>query len=183
MFIALKNVVIIFIFFIISLFSCGSYLLYKTYLCSYKSNFRTYINANKKNVNHSIICITPSELYVNSNRIIWEDENKEVIYDGVLYDIVNMKYEGGKVILTAVSDEQEQEIKKQFAENFEENSNSKTNSSLKLLKQFLALKYTSNDDLLKINSHQILNEYQTDPVFKLEPVFISTETLPPNQFV
>lgn len=179
----MRKLTLIFIFSILSIFSCGSYLLYKSYLCSYKSNFREYININKKNVSHSTIRITPSELYVNSNRIIWEDENKEVVYDGVLYDVFNIKCQNGQVVLTLISDTQEQEIKKQFAENFKENSSNQTHNSLKLLKQFLGLKYISNDDVLKINSSQILNEYQMGLALTLVSVFISTETLPPNRFV
>ncbi len=183
MFNELKKLVFIFSLLILSIFSCGSYLLYKSYLSSYKSNFRAYVNANEKNVNSSVIHISPSDLYINSNRIIWEDENKEIIFDGILYDIVSMKNEGGKVILTVISDEQEEEIKKEFSENFKGNADSKTNNSFKLLKQFLALKYISNDDLFEINSNQIINEYQTDRALKLVSVFISTETLPPNQFI
>src|SRR5688572_12023512 len=104
MFTALKKTITIFLFTLISIFSCGSYLIYKSYLHSYKSDFKAYINSNKKDIKLSTILINPSELYVNSKTIIWEDENKEVIHKGVLYDIVSIKNQNGKVVLFALSD-------------------------------------------------------------------------------
>lgn len=183
MFTALKKTVTIILFSLISIFSCGSYLIYKSYLYSYKSDFKAYINTNKKDIKLSTILISPSELYVNSKTIIWEDENKEVIHQGVLYDIVSIKNQNGKVVLFALSDCKEQEFKKQFAENFNESSSKSTGNTLKLLKQFLALKYVSSDASLVFNNTSILNEYKRGSCFKPEPVFISTETLPPNLFV
>src|SRR6201988_4861 len=107
MFITLKKSVNILLLIIISILSCSTFFIYKTYLHAYKSEVRSFINQGVDTNCTSIISINPSDLYVSTNNITWEDENKEVIYRGTLYDVVSVKNENGKVILTVISDSQE----------------------------------------------------------------------------
>ena len=83
----LKKATIIFSFILITVFSAGSYFLHQLYLKSYKKDFKAYISKYKEQSAFSTITINPSELYANSKTITWEDEFKEVIYNGVLYDV------------------------------------------------------------------------------------------------
>lgn len=114
--------------------------MHKFYLKSYKKEFKSFVFENKTPTNYSVIKINPSELYTNSKTIIWEDENKEVVYKGVLYDIVCIKTTGVKVELTVVSDKQEMELKKQFASLYDITSSKTTKEPFNLLKNFFTLK-------------------------------------------
>lgn len=177
----MKRVSIIFSFILITVFSTGSFLLHKSYLKAYKKEFKSFIFNNKKKVNYSTISINPSELYTNSKKITWEDENKEVIYKGVLYDIVCMKTIGVKVELTVVSDEQEMNLKKQFAYLFDIDSNKTTKDPFNLLKSFFALKYIATLSSTNINNSEfILNQSHIYCVFKISKGFSSQTNPPPN---
>lgn len=149
----------------------------------YKREVRNYIKQNTNHNNTSIILINPSELYINTKNITWEDENKELVYNGILYDIVNIKNQNGKVLIAAISDMRELEIKREFAENFSGKSEGHSHHSLKLLKQFLALKYLSSDESLELQNNLMAVHYQINGGFKPESGFVAIETLPPNYFV
>lgn len=177
----MKKVSVIFSFILITVFSTGSFFLHKSYLKSYKKEFKSFVFKNKKKANYSTIYINPSELYTNSKTIIWEDENKEVIYKGVLYDIVCIKTIGVKVELTVLSDEQEMKLKKQFASLFDVDSNKTTKDPFHLLKSFFALKYIGTSSSANINKPEfILNQTHIYCVFKISKGFNSQTNPPPN---
>ena len=177
----MKKISIIFSFLIITVFSTGSYFLYKCYLNAYKNEFKLFIVEHKVPTNSITININPSELYVDTKTILWEDENKEVIYEGKLYDIVCVKTNGVKVELTTVSDEQEMELKKQFSLLFDTNSNKTTKGPINLLKSFFALKYISNNTLSDFRTIVLVktNKYIVDD-YKILQGFNSLTTPPPN---
>lgn len=178
----MKKVSIIFSFILITVFSTGSFFLYKSYLKSYKKEFKSFVLNNKKKANYSTICINPSELYTNSKTIIWEDENKEVIYQGVLYDIVCVKTTGAKVELIVVSDEQEMKLKKQFASLFDIDSNETTKDPFNLLKSFFALKYIATSIITNINYFEFVSDKTyIYNVFKISKGF-NSQTNPPPDF-
>ncbi len=148
----LKKAAIIFSFLLITAFSVGSFFLHQLYLKSYKKEFKTYISKYKEQAAFSTITICPSELYTNSANITWEDENKEVVYKNILYDVVSITGKGLTIELTVVSDHQEMALKKQFAVLYDVNSNKKTKGPFDLLKQFLALKYIVHSANLDLNN-------------------------------
>jgi hypothetical protein len=178
----LKKTALILSVMLIVVFSTGSFFVYKCFLQSYKKEFKSYISLNKKTTATTIIKINPSQLFTNSNTITWEDENKEVIYNGILYDIVYIENKKGKVYLTVVSDFQETELKKQFASIYSVNSNSSTKNPFDLLKQFLALKTIFQNSETYINPFPIkcfsIKNYST--LFKLQTIVLNQETPPPD---
>ena len=177
----MKKVSIIFSFILITVFSTGSFFLHKSYLKSYKKEFKSFVFKNKKKANYSTIRINPSELYTNSKTIVWEDENKEVIYKGVLYDIVCIKTIGVKVELTVVSDEQEMKLKKQFASLFDVDSNKTTKDPFNLLKSFFALKYIATSSSVDTNNPEfMLNQAHIYNILKISKGFTSQSNPPPN---
>lgn len=179
----LKKLTIIFSFVLISVFSVGSYFLHQLYLKSYKKEFKSYIKTHKTTTAFSIITIYPSELYTNSANIIWEDEHKEVVYKGILYDVVKINGKGLTVELTVVSDDQEMEIKKQFASLYDVNSNQKTKSPFDLLKNFFALKYLVNhSDFCFSNSFFNFKNLVSFQAIKINLITINLETPPPQFF-
>ncbi|MDQ6758056.1 MAG: hypothetical protein M3004_14125 [Bacteroidota bacterium] len=46
----------------------------------------------------------------NQQKIYWEDEGKEFLFNRQMYDVVNTKVENGKTILYCVKDKKEKEI-------------------------------------------------------------------------
>lgn len=177
----MKKITIIFSFFLISVFSVGSYFLHKLYLKNYKKEFKSYVFKYKKESAFTIIDINLGELYINSIAITWEDDNKEVIYQGILYDIVSIEISVRKIRLTVVSDKQEMELKKQFASAYDINSNSTTKNPFDLLKNFFALKYIVNNSEIEFNN-SIANYVSPNTylLFQIKTMVIYQETPPPD---
>lgn len=121
------------------LISIGNFGLFSLFLNQYKTNLQSQIQNNTSNV-IDIIHINPSELYANNKNITWEDGNKEIIYKGILYDIVSIEVIKGKVSIKAISDNKEQDYKMAYA-NTQEKNNTSSNAPLNLLKQFLSLNF------------------------------------------
>ncbi len=168
---------------LITIFSVGSYFLHQLYLKSYKKEFKSYIQTHKEQSAFSTITITPSELYTNSANIIWEDEFKEVVYKGVLYDVVNAKGKGLTVELTVVSDHQEMKLKKEFASFYDVNSSEKTKGPFDLLKNFMALKYlAANSDFCFDNCVFSLDNLASFKSIQINSPVINLDTPPPKFF-
>lgn len=179
----MKKITIIFSFVLISIFSVGSYFLHLIYLGNYKQDFKEYILKNKKETAFTIININSNELYTNSSTITWEDDNKEVVYKGILYDILSLEKSGSIITLKVVSDKQEVELKKQFASIFNVNSNKSTKGPFNLLKNFFSLKYVVNNIFIEFNN-PTLNcvSFNTPLTFHLTNMVIHQETPPPDFF-
>lgn len=161
----------------------GSFFLCMSYLKSYKKEFKSYIKTYKKRAAFSTIIIYPSELYTNSPNIIWEDEYKEVVYKGILYDVVSIKGKGLTIELTVVSDHQEMQLKKQFASLYDIGSNEKTKSPFNLLKTFFALKFiAAHSDLSFNNSVFVFKNLISCQTIQIRSVILYIET-PPPQFL
>lgn len=163
------------------MFSAAGYLIHKCYLNSYKKEFKSFTFANQKKISTAVLLINPSELYTNSCNIIWEDENREVIYKGVLYDIIRIENRGLKIALVAVSDTQETSLKKQFAELFNINTRESSKNPFHNLKSFFSLKCVicQADFDLGITCFLRPQSYYTDS-FLISTVFLAQETPPPD---
>lgn len=177
----MKNLVVIFCFALIAVFTTGSYLIHSCYLKSYKKEFKSFIAQQTQHSLQSSILINPSELFTNSSLIAWEDENKEVIYRGVLYDVIQIKNKGMKVELIVVSDAQEMQLKKHFSEVYDLNSHESTKNPYHLLKSFFSLKCIVSQnqltcDLALLNG----NEPDFQNSFFISPVYLSLESPPPR---
>ena len=176
----MKKITIIITLFLITVLSTGSYVVSKLYLNSYKKDFKAYVFKNKAIIAHTKIEISKNQLYKNSKQLVWEDENKEVVYKGNLYDIVDIQVLNEKVVLTVVSDTQETNLKKQFASMYDENDFKNTNQSSKLLKQFLALKCINTSNVeLKLLKDNVTKKTFIDNEYKTIKMFLSQETPPP----
>ncbi len=177
----MKKATIIFSFLLMSVFSVGSYFLHQIYLKGYKKEFKSYIKQNKQSTSFSTISINPSELYTNSANIIWADENKEVVYKGILYDVVSVKGKGLTVELIVVSDYKEMELKKQFASMYDVSSKSTTKNPFELLKSFFALKFIVSNIDLEFNSltKNLSASFHTQ-LFQITAPIIYLESPPPD---
>lgn len=179
----MKKLTVIFSFVLITIFSVGSYFLHQLYLKNYKKEFNACISKYKEQSAFSTITITPSELYTNSANIIWEDEYKEVVYKGVLYDVVNVKGKGLTVELTAVSDHQEMKLKNEFASLYDVNSTERTKGPFDLLKNFMALKYlAANSDFGFCNCVFSLDNLASFKSIQINSPVINLDTPPPQFF-
>ena len=177
----MKKIAIIFSLVIIVVLSTGSFFIHQSYLSSYKKEFRSFISLNKKTIQSSEITINTSELYINTSTITWEDDTKEIIYNGVLCDVISVKTENKKTVITVITDKQEQSIKEQFATLYNDDSYKTSKKPLQLLKQFLSLKYvthTTTFSALPLKSTILINN--SNYYFNIEKVFLPQETPPPT---
>lgn len=160
----------------------GSYFFHKSHLKAYKKEFKSYIKKNQSNIPTTKLIINDSELYINTKQIVWLDENKEVYYQGKLYDVVSLLKQKDKIILSLLSDENEQKLKNDFASIYDDDSVGKTNQKpIKLLKQFLTLKYVTPKSAV-INTlclKDIIQPFTVD-TFELQNVFLSQDAPPPD---
>jgi len=152
----------------------------KLYLKSYKKDFKAYVFKNKKIISHTKIEIKKNELYKNSRNLVWEDENKEIVYYGNLYDIVEIETIEDKVFLTVVSDKEEMELKKQFASIYNENDLKKSSQPAKLLKQLLSLKCVCNNDNFEFKNDTYVIPFCQIKIFVTQKGYLFVETPPPN---
>jgi hypothetical protein len=175
-----KRLITIFLVVFITVFSIGGFLIYSAYLSLYKTSYKSYIKKEQSHLNFHKISINPSELFINSQNLIWEDKNKEIIKDGILYDVISINYKNGKVELTVISDNEEQEIKKQFASQYKNNYAQPSNNLAKILKQFLSLKFL-NYNCFEINSNQntIFCSHSPYNLLKSKSIFLPQEVPPP----
>lgn len=157
--------------------------MHQLYLNGYKREFKEYISKHKDSSSFSKITINPSELYTNSKNIIWEDECKEVIYEGVLYDVICVNGKGLTVELTVVSDNEEAKLKKQFASLYDLGSSQTTKGPFDLLKCFFALKYlATNSEFSFCNCIFSCNDYVSSQSVYFNSATISLDTPPPQFF-
>jgi len=147
-------------------------------LKSHKKEFKAYIRTHFAKTEQ--LEISPSELYTNSRQITWLDENKEVLLNGVMYDIVSIRNAGTKVVLYAVNDKAEKELmnryQKQFNDIYENGNSGKQKNNL--LKDFLSLKYFQKSFSL-INLISSNHNYPANFTFEIPAVYLGVQTPPP----
>ena len=153
-----------------------------SYLHSYKKEFKSFIKSNRVSTAKQTITMAAKQLYVNSSNITWEDENQEMIINGVLYDVLDIKMNYSTALITLVSDKQELELKKQFASLYDFSKNKK--EPCPVLKSFFSLKSVLNSSDFEFKNHvsQMAKTY-LDSIFKTVTVYYSQETPPPNLLV
>ena len=153
-----------------------------SYLHSYKKEFKSFIKSDRVNTAKQTITIAAKQLYVNSSNIIWEDENQEMIINGVLYDVLDIKMNYSTALITLVSDKQELELKKQFASLYDFSKNKK--EPYPVLKSFFSLKSVLNSSNFEFRNHVAqMTETFLDSIYKTVTVYYSQETPPPNLLV
>jgi hypothetical protein len=171
---SMRKLTIIALLMLLSVISCTGFLVYKHSLAHHRACFRSYLSTINDDRLEKII-IHPHELFVDSECLQWEDDNKEIIYKHALYDIVKIESQGTNLCLLVVPDYEEEELKRKF-------SREQSTSSppyLKLLKQLLDLEYVSSDDFEFSGFEKSIRSFDAY-VFSVVPVFIATHVLPPD---
>lgn len=177
----MKKTVVIFSLILITILSVGSFFIHCCYLTSYKKEFRAFLLNQQCRKNYTLLQINPSQLYSNNSSLQWKDENKEVVYKNKLYDIVSINFTGTTITLMLVSDEQETNLKQQFASMFDVGALQQTKTPLHILKRYLDLKCIINS--LSFNNRVIevcANSCFTTYNCFIYQVVISCESPPPE---
>lgn len=162
--------------------STSGYFFYRAFLISYKKDFKSFIQQNKNTIETSQFIVKPCELFINNSKITWLDDNKEIYYQGELYDIVTISHQKGVTILSVLCDDQEQKLKEEFASLYNEDAIKKNNHNpMKFLKQFLALKYI---EPIQLDFNHLKTSYfdslYFEYTFSIKKGFLTQETPPPN---
>jgi hypothetical protein len=171
---SMRKLMIIALLMLLSVISCTGFLVYKYSLAHHRTCFRSYLSTINDDRLEKVI-IHPYELFVDSECLHWEDDNKEIIYKHTLYDIVKIESQGSSLLLLVVPDCEEEELKRKFSR--EQGTSSPP--YLKLLKQLLDLKYVNGDDFQFSGFEKSMRSFDTY-LFSIVPVFIATHVLPPD---
>lgn len=165
------------------MFSTGSYLLHQIYINDYKAQQRNYILKHKPGCPVYTITIYPSEVYTNSSNIVWANDGQEVIYEGILYDVVALSNRGLTVDLMLIPDQWETELHKRFLALYANESNQDTDDPFDLLKDFFELETIINKINLEFRElNNEINSLYLSQLFRLTTLVISIETPPPDFF-
>ncbi|MBL7895602.1 MAG: hypothetical protein JNK50_09960 [Bacteroidia bacterium] len=174
----MRKVFFIFITLIITVLITGNYFIYKQVTKAHKKEFKAFIRSRYAKT--QTISISPSELFSNNSRISWLDNNKEILMNDVMYDIISFKSEGVKVVLTVVEDTHEKELMNKYKDQFDAvystSSGKKQNS---LAKDFFAFKYLGNKFISVVIPESELN-HAIEFSSKTIEGFTSYSTPPPD---
>lgn len=174
----LKRASYIIISTLLVLFFTSNYFFYRLVDKNHKKEFKAYVLSNYAKT--EIIEINPSELFTNSNRITWKDENKEILFEDDIYDIVSYKSVGKKVQLIVVNDKQEKELMNKYKAQFNNELNNSSNNKHKIgAKDFFNFKYLTHK---KISINLIASgiHYSGQKKHKTINGFSTILTPPPN---
>ena len=112
---------------------------------SHQNQFRAFIFKNLDKVIK--VDISPFELYSSSQKIKWLDDNKEVVIDNQIYDVIGLKNSGKTVSLFLMNDSQEKNLIDNYNELTSSILNSPVSSKSNLIKDFLSLKFLQDSPL------------------------------------
>lgn len=158
------------------------FFIFKIQQNSHKNNFKIYLSKNLSQLEK--IDISINELYTDSKNIEWLDDNKEVLINNSIYDVIYVKKSGKVVSLYVVNDDKE----KKLMDNYDKlasffTSNTSNSSKSDLIKDFLSLKFlpNSNNKIVDLKSFT-LSSYNVFCLGNIPNVFLSQENPPPIQF-
>lgn len=162
---------------IITVLITGNYFIYKQVTKAHKKEFKAFIRS--KYAKKQTVKIYPSELYSNNSRITWLDHNKEILLDGVMYDIISHTNDGVQVALTVVEDSQEKELMHRYKNQFDEIYNHHPKQKNSIAKDFFAFKYLPNKNISFQIKESFLNPIP-DRDSKSRVGFLSIYSPPPD---
>lgn len=174
----MKKAGVIVIGLFLAVFITGHFFIFKIAQSGHQDQFRSFILKNLDQTEK--IEISPFELFSNSKNIKWLDNNKEIVFNGLIYDIVSIKNTGKTVSLFVVNDNDEKALIDKYTELAGSIFNNTIPGKQDLIKDFLSLKFFQDTPLaitaLNIFQTNTYAEYISDII----TVFLSQETPPPN---
>jgi len=162
---------------LILVFITGHFFLFKIAQHSHKSEFKHYLKSNAVTIQK--IELSPSELFVDSKTITWKDDNTEIEMNGEMYDVMEIKNSGTKVILSIVPDKVEKTLFEKYraqAASIYNNRNSKENNGIKDL---LTLKVTVKEPVRNPSSAAGSDVLFKENSFRTCFGFTTVQTPPP----
>lgn len=154
---------------------------FKLFQNSQKANFRAYVAQNLSQLEQ--ISISPFQLFSDSKDMEWLDENKEIMVNGILYDIISIKNSGKTVSLFVINDTKEKALMDNYSKVVNSNETNSNSSKSNIVKNFLSLKFIQSPSYeFNISSSNLTNKHFTTYTVSLSDVFMSQETPPPNNF-
>ena len=156
------------------------FLIYNLAVYTHKIEFQKGIKFTEKTEK---IEISLSDLNKDTKQIEWLGVS-EIKYNNEFFDIVSVKKENGKAILSVVNDRIEKEMNEEYQEQsdiiFEKNQN--TNKGHQLISGFLSLKCICTDVLdfsMQVSEDSFLKEISFPVCFG----YLTVQTPPPNKLV
>ncbi len=173
----MKKVSYIFLLSCILTLVSGHFLLFKFFEQKHKAQFREYLLNHFFEEKQTILEIADSLLYVNTSRITWLDDNKEIYTNGEMYDIIKIERKEKTVCLYLVHDKKEKLFYAFFLKELADNTPGGKNGSL--LNDLLSLKFLpDNYYSIYTSTPAKISFFKTTP-FSLSKGFGSIQIPPP----
>lgn len=177
----MKKATLISVTLIMTVFITCHFQVFKLFQNSQKANFRAYVSQNLNQLEQ--INISPFQLFSDSKNMEWLDENKEIMINGILYDIISIKNSGKTVSLFVINDTKEKALMENYSKVVNSKETNSNSSKSNILKSFLSLKFIQGSNYeFNLSSSSLINKHYTPYTVFLSDVFISQETPPPNKF-
>lgn len=126
-----------FLLILIILLITGRFLLFISYAESQKTVFRAELLQNQL-LKTKTLRISPEDLFVNKNGMIWKENNRELLLDGIYHEVVALKHLDNVVLVCLAEDEEENRLFEKF---FRLNTN-KSPFLVELFKLLSAINFT-----------------------------------------
>jgi len=142
----------------------GYYIVFRVRQLELQTEVKIYLrsHANDRHLTHF-------EFSTRNGRIVHEQfqwvENNEFQFAGKMYDVIDLREKGEKIILSCLEDKKETELVKSFAATQQEESRTGKNTSLSLLQLFSNLYVINEVEGLPLSPQQSPNSYSEYQAF------------------
>lgn len=117
-----------FLFLFIIIIMSGGFILFHAYIYFQKEEFReTTLSKSKRDAVRLLFGV--NDIYKNTNGVEWKELNKEVVVDGIYYEIISVKKGSTYYEVMAIEDDEENRLCQNYF-TFEKASKDKLNKQL-----------------------------------------------------
>ncbi|WP_317897014.1 hypothetical protein [Aurantibacillus circumpalustris] len=105
----LKTTLFSFFLILITLLIAGRFLFFISYIATQKTAFRSEL------IQHSFkeartIEVSATDLFQDKNGLVWKENNKELLIDGVYHEVICIKQMGNNVLVSLLEDKEENRL-------------------------------------------------------------------------
>lgn len=156
----------------------GYHFIYSLYQQELKTEMKTYLSANRASEFGTIF-----EFTLNNNKVVdsgftWEEENVEFRFNQDLYDIVHIEKKEGKLLVTCLKDNDENQLEKQINEIHKNNKPFNSKTAQQTVKFFSSF-YLPNQDR-KFDTKELKEVFKTRYLMLLNSSFSKIQLPPPR---
>ncbi len=172
----LQRITIIFTLALMTIFSAGSFIVFKILKLQIHSEMREMIRNGNSGKKTLTIIVNQN----NERNLTWLEDD-EFIYNGEFYDVVSFKVSGSTTELLVVNDGKEKKLFEGIAVFQKGDENGNAAATLTQLGKLLTLKYMGEEKLNPSPEFKLLlTEFISEDLLDVPSVFIGSASPPPD---